>query len=94
MCSVVRILLCDADPAVEELLRAHGHEPVVLDPRISIERQVAGVDALLFDPGSPGGRRAAAAARAMRKPCRRVASHDTLGVSWEKLRTANQEFNV
>lgn len=94
MCSAVRILLCDPDPAVEELLRGHGHEPVMLDPGGSIEQQVAGVDVLLFDPGSSGGRRVAATARAMHKPCRRVASRDTLGVSWEKIRTANQEFDL
>ncbi len=89
---VVRVLLCDRDPALEELLRGSGHEPVRFEPGVSVERQVAGVDALLFDPESREGSRIAVAARAVHKPCRQVVARDTLGVSWQKIRSANQEF--
>lgn len=91
-CVVVRVLLCHRDPALEELLRGSGHEPVRFEPGVSVEQQVAGVDALLFDPESREGSRVAVAAQAVHKPCRHLVARDTLGVSWQKIRTANQEF--
>jgi len=63
---MARILLTDSDPAVQELLRGFGHEPVVLDRARDLAAQVRRADVVLPDPDSPIGRRVARIARAIR----------------------------
>ena len=53
---MARILLTDADPAVEALLGSFGHEAVVLDDRADIETQIRRVDVVLPSMDSQLGR--------------------------------------
>ena len=61
----VRILLADPDPAIEQLLRDCGHEPITLNLTGNIEQQINNADVLLANPDTPNGRRANQIARTL-----------------------------
>jgi len=62
---MARILLSDADPAIEALLEGFGHEAVVLDDRADIETQIRMADVVLPSMDSQLGRSVARLVRRM-----------------------------